>query len=234
MIDFHSHILPRMDDGSKDLDESLALLHMLAEQRISTVVATSHFYADHESVDHFLDRRERAYESLETVWKDGLPRVIRGAEVRFYSGVSQMQDLPKLCAGNSRLLLLEMPAQRWTDYVVKELCELAGRGDLTVVLAHMERYMGLQSADTLKHLYDHDISIQCNANFFLQFSTKRKALSMLKNGRIRFIGSDCHNLTTRPPRIGQAYDLIEKKVGGAFLEAFHDYGRASLGLPHYT
>ena len=45
MIDFHTHILPGVDDGSKNLDESLQLLQMEQQQGIDIVVLTPHYYS---------------------------------------------------------------------------------------------------------------------------------------------------------------------------------------------
>lgn len=45
MIDLHTHILPNVDDGSSSLEESLALLRMLASQGVTLTAATPHFYA---------------------------------------------------------------------------------------------------------------------------------------------------------------------------------------------
>ena len=50
MIDWHSHVLPQMDDGSKSAEESLAMLKMQSEQGVDTVIATPHFYANDESL----------------------------------------------------------------------------------------------------------------------------------------------------------------------------------------
>ena len=59
MIDWHSHILPGMDDGSHDVTESLCLINMQMAQGVRTVIATPHFYADDETVASFLDRRKK-------------------------------------------------------------------------------------------------------------------------------------------------------------------------------
>ena len=48
MIDWHCHILPNMDDGSRDVAESISLINMQREQGIGTIVATPHFYANDE------------------------------------------------------------------------------------------------------------------------------------------------------------------------------------------
>ena len=65
MIDFHSHILPEMDDGSKDAKMSLAMLQMEREQGVTEVVFTPHFYAQQDTVAHFLKKREQSVRRLE-------------------------------------------------------------------------------------------------------------------------------------------------------------------------
>ena len=54
MIDFHTHILPGMDDGASDAAESLAMLRTSYQQGVDTLFATSHFYADEEDPASFL------------------------------------------------------------------------------------------------------------------------------------------------------------------------------------
>ncbi len=224
MIDLHSHILPDIDDGSKNVEESLALLDSLSEQRIKTVVATPHYEAEHETPDEFIERRRKSFEMLKADAKDGLPTIILGAEVAYYPGIKKLDGLHKLCIEGSDILLLEMPISEWSEYIIKELTALALRGRMKIVLAHVERYLFLQSKENISRLYDCGILMQCNASVFLQFRTKRKALKMLKNGEIDFIGSDCHNMTTRPPRIGEAYGVIKNKFGDSFYTNFCNYG----------
>lgn len=223
MIDFHSHILPKMDDGSRDVAESVRLLTMLAEQGVDTVAATPHFYANDESVTQFLERRQRSFAQLQTQPLEGLPRILLGAEVRYYQGISRMSGLRRLCLEGSRLLLLEMPVSRWTEYTVKELEELSRTGDLTIVLAHVERYLRLQSRSVWDRLYDSGIRMQTNAAFFTDIGTRRKAVALLKDHAIHFLGSDCHNTVERPPDIGRAIAVIQKKMGDDFIRQMNEY-----------
>ena len=123
MIDWHSHILPEMDDGSKNVEESLCLMKMLAEQGVDTVIATPHFYANDESVDSFLERRAVSYEKLQTQLSDSLPEVLLGAEVSYYPGISRMADLKRLKIEKTQLLLLEMPMSKWKEYSPDSLCQ---------------------------------------------------------------------------------------------------------------
>ncbi len=228
MIDWHTHILPGMDDGSRNEAETLSLLEELRAQGVDTVAATSHFYANDESVERFLERREEAYHKLCTVQKDGLPSVMLGAEVRYYPGISHMNDLDKLVIQGSCMLLIEMSASRWTEYTLRELITLAGSGKWEVMLAHVERYLKFQSADVWERLLESGVMMQTNASFFTELGARHKALSMLNHGRIHFIGSDCHNMTSRPPKIGKAFEIIEKKLGSSFANQFTEYSYSML------
>lgn len=228
MIDFHSHILPAVDDGSRSVEESVSLLNMLKDQGIKTVVATPHYDAKKDTPEAFIQKRRESYETLLPEIKDGMPRVILGAEVAYYPGIERLKGIRSLTAGDSDLLLLEMPISVWTEYTVKELVDITTTKNMTVVLAHAERYLGLQSLKTIELLNDSGILMQYNADFFLRFGQKRKALKMLERGEIHLIGSDCHNLTTRPPRIGEAYGLIKRKLGDGFYSFFCGYGYSLL------
>ena len=213
MIDWHSHVLPQMDDGSKSVDESIELLTMLSNQGINTVVATPHFYANDESVNEFLNRRKASYEKLSDALSSEMPRVLLGAEVSYYSGISHLEGLSSLCIEGTKLLLLEMPFAKWTEHTVREVIEIASRGDVTVVLAHIERYIDIVGEAVFADLREYGVLMQVNASFFIRFMTKRRALKLLASGAIQLIGSDTHNTTVRAPKLGLAYDVIEKKLG---------------------
>lgn len=213
MIDFHSHILPGMDDGSKSTDESRAMLQMLAAQGAELVAATPHFYADRESPERFLQRRAAAAQALRQVWTPELPPFRLGAEVHYYKGISHLASIRALCLENSTALLLEMPVCRWTDYMMQEVQYLAGAGEITVVIAHMERYRSLQRRDTVARLLENNVRIQCNAGYFVNRWTRGTALRQLARGEVHLLGSDCHNTGARAPQLGAACEWIQKKAG---------------------
>ncbi len=228
MIDLHSHVLPAIDDGAKDTEESARMLSMLASQGVDTVCATPHFYANAESVEHFIEKRARALEELCGSLEGQGPRIILGAEVKYYPGIGKLDQLLKLRIGESKLLLLEMPFSKWTEYTVRELVELSTRSGVQIVLAHIERYMKMQSDDTWRRLYECGILMQVNASFITGMLTRRRAMSMLCGHGIHFIGSDCHNTTTRAPNIGAAYSMIEKKLGESCILDLDQLGREKL------
>ena len=228
MIDFHSHILPGIDDGSKSTKMSLEMLAALRAQGADTVAATPHFYATQRSVGRFLERRAQAAEKLLARLPAEAPRILLGAEVLYFPGVGRMEELEELCLEGTRLLLLEMPFTTWSEYMVREVNELARSGRVTLMLAHMERYYFQQEPSVWDELLDNGVLLQSNAEFFLRFRTRRKALQLLRDGYIHVLGTDCHNMGSRAPRLGEARRRIEKHLGAEALRDVDETGEELL------
>lgn len=216
MIDFHSHILPGLDDGSQSVEESLALLELLRKQGIDTVAATPHFYARNNSPEVFLQRRAEAWERLSPHLTADSPQVLLGAEVYYFRGISRLERLPELCL-NGNVLLLEMPFSAWTSGTLEELESLLRREDISVVLAHIERYLPDQPRELWPRLQRMGALFQCNASFFLDWRTRHKAIKMLRKGEIHLLGSDCHGIKHRPPQMDAAMAAIRKRAGDLTL-----------------
>lgn len=208
MIDFHSHVLPGIDDGSKSVEMSLAMLQRQQEQGVDAVIATPHFYALRDDPECFLQRRRAAFDSL---GQTPLP-VICGAEVAYFDGISRCEEISRLRIGETALLLLEMPFGSWSSRVVDEVITLMATTGLIPVLAHVDRYRS-QLRKYGDSLLSQGVLFQCNAGAFLRFESRRWALKELAMDRIRFLGSDCHNLTGRAPNLQQAAEVIRKKLG---------------------
>ena len=165
MIDFHTHILPAVDDGSTSIDESIALLEMLKEQGIDRVIATPHFDPRTDTPDEFLNRRNEAMRALSSAIGDmDLPEIVLGAEVSYFYGISRIDRLSELRISGTKLLLVEMPMSKWSDAMVKELVELAAYSDFKPVLAHVERYARLVPDKVIGNLVDSGVLLQINAS----------------------------------------------------------------------
>ena len=88
ITDFHTHILPEIDDGSSSVEESLEMLQLMTGQGIERVVCTPHFYANHTSLERFLEKREKAYKKLvERMAEGNFPQLVLGAEVLYFRGI---------------------------------------------------------------------------------------------------------------------------------------------------
>ena len=228
MIDFHSHILPGIDDGSRNVKMSLGMIEELSRQGVDTICATSHFYVTQRTPEHYLERRQEAYELLEPVLPDNAPRILLGAEVLYFPGISRMEALSSLCLEGTDILLLEMPFTTWSERMIREVDALARSGICRILMAHIERYYFKQPLSVWDDFLDRGILMQSNAEFFLTFRTRHKALKLLKEGRIHLLGTDCHNMSTRAPRMAEARELIRKRLGNDTLEEIDTFGTQLL------
>ena len=218
MVDLHTHILPRLDDGAASVEESLDMLRKEREHGVSTVVATPHFYADKDDPEAFLKARERAYRKLfcEMEKQEGevFPRIILGAEVAYFEGISDCEDLSKLNIEGTKLLLLEMPAIKWNERMIAEVTAIYEKTGLVPVIAHIDRYIKIfNNKKMAEYFSDLPVLIQANAGFFGEWRYSRLALKMFDRGQIHLLGTDCHNTTSRPPEMYLATQALEKKFG---------------------
>lgn len=216
VVDFHTHVLPQIDDGSTSIQESLALLRMEAEQGITRVVATPHFYAHLDRPESFLARRGAAVSSLLKAMEPfpELPRLSVGAEVHYFSGIGEADILPELAIDHGRHVLIEMPMGDWRESMFRDLEKIHTNFGLTPIVAHVDRYISpLQTHGIPERLMELPVLVQANAGSFLHLRTRHLMLRMLARDQIHLLGSDCHNLKTRPVNLRQALDLIGKKLG---------------------
>ena len=217
MIDIHSHFLPGMDDGSESPEETLQMLRLSRRQGVDTVIATPHFYALQDNPESFLNRRQEAWDKVEYD-PQTMPKVLLGAEVTYFAGLSRSEDLDKLCIGDTKILLIEMPLRPWNRHEIEDICALPRQGFLPV-MAHINRYMKKGQIPTYgQRLLSEGILFQSNADFFLEGISRVRAFRMLKAGQIHFLGSDSHNMTHRVSRMDEAEKAIRKKLGPEVLE----------------
>ena len=219
MIDLHCHILPGMDDGSPDVETSLAMLRRQAEQGIGAVCATSHYYAWQNDIETFCERRAAALQKLLDAWpEERLPRVIPAAEVAFFTGISACPDLGRLCIQGTKTLLLEMPFTEWNDFQVEEVSALVLDRGFHVVLVHPERFCASRgNRDRLRELEELPVAVQVNAETLIRWRTRRLGLQLLREAQLPLLASDCHNLTTRPPNLAEGRKVAARKLGEDFL-----------------
>lgn len=220
LLDAHTHILPGMDDGSKDAQESLELIRISSEMGVKTIFMTPHFYPGNESPEQFLARRDIAVRTLTEALegKENIPEIHFGAEVEFFQGISRVEEIDRLCIGESGILLVEMPFTKWNGRMLDELYALRDYHAITPMIAHVDRYLDFVNEESVDELIDNGILIQANASFFLKGFGSRKAFRMIRKEKIHFIGSDCHNLRSRRPNLSEACEKIYAKCGEAAMD----------------
>lgn len=208
----HGHFLPEMDDGSRSVEMSVAMLAKAGQQGIGRMFATPHYYPV-EPVSAFLERREKAaqklQEAVDKIQQD-LPAFCLGAEVAYRPGIGYEKDLEKLCLGNSRYLLLEMPFDQWNGTVVRDVRNMTSALGIIPIIAHVERYPVQKNRQIMAELMEQDILLQMNTRHLLRWTTRGKGRQLLKSGAVGLLGSDCHNMAERSPDLGDAVAYLRK------------------------
>jgi protein-tyrosine phosphatase len=221
MTDFHTHILPCMDDGSGSAAESLNMLRSLRAQGVKKVVATPHFYPDRESPADFLAKRSKSAELLLQAargMEEELPSLCQGCEIAYFGGMAKSDPVLDLCIEGTRTVLVEMPIEKWSRAVIDEIVALKRVVGLDVVIAHVERYAKYQSSEVMADLSDAGVTFQINCGAFDSLWGRRLAMKMISAGESVVLGSDCHGDRYRKPDVTRAFETVAKKYGQNELE----------------
>lgn len=227
LIELHAHILPQMDDGSESVEMSLAMLQALAGMGVGTVCATSHYYARENSITMYLARRAAALNALHSAIPAGnsLPRILPAAEAAYFRGMEEHHP-ERLCIENTRTLMLEMPFSEWTDQQVETVAVLSLDLHFNVVLVHPERFcFSSSNCRRLEELAKLPLALQVNADTLLRWGTRRQGLELLELTATPLLGSDCHDMTKRPPNLKGGREMVRRKLGEAFLAQMDENAR---------
>lgn len=232
VIDFHTHILPLVDDGSDSLETSALMLEAQKKQGVEKVIATPHFYANYDKPERFLEKRKQSVQMLLQGIKDldNMPEIKVGAEVYYFEGMSDCEYLKDMAIEGTKCVMIEMPFKHWSDYNLNQLEGIRQKLGLTPIIAHIDRYIRpLSQKKTFERLERLPVLIQANASFFVNKSTRRFALKLFRQGKIQLIGSDCHNLTSRAPNLSGAIDVIKQNLGENAIAHINHFERKVLG-----
>jgi len=221
LIDFHSHILPGIDDGSDSTETSLKMLETSKKQGVSTIVSTSHYYNFRESTSKFISRRDEVLYKLERHIKEhdlDLPDIVAAAEVRLFPELRFDENLDKLCIEGTKNILIEMPYTTWSGWMYNEIYALVTMG-YRPIMAHVERFLGpVKEKEILTKLLSMDVYVQCNADSFDDRKMRGFIKKLVKLNKLTVLGSDCHNLGSRISHFDDACSYIEKKYGNEYLK----------------
>ena len=215
-LDVHSHILPNIDDGAKDMETSVKLLEMLKEQGVTDVIATPHFYPIEDSIEEFVEIVDTAYNNLkqETLGKE-LPNVYLGCELRYFNGIGKSAAIKQFVISGTNYLLLELPyGVPITKLVLQDIIDISERQGLTPILAHIERYSKVKGyKKLLKLIIDGYALTHINAGGVLSKEESKTCVKLIKGGFVSYLASDTHSVHNRPPQIKQALDVVADRLG---------------------
>ena len=206
LTETHCHILPEIDDVACDVETSLKMIAKLAAEGAKKIVCTPHYYSDSISLDDFLQKRNAAAAKLKAALPPESPEIKLGAEVYISKYLFSNEDLSKIKIEGTDYALIEHPfAEEFSERACNRLIDLICDHGITPILAHIERYKSLSLGCVA----------QVNINSFANESRhiKKKLFKYLESGRITLIGSDCHNMSSRPPEYEPGAKEIIKKCG---------------------
>lgn len=217
----HCHILPGIDDGSPNEEESMKLLLEEKRQGIKKIVFTPHFNPERQHLDKFISARADSYERLKATsgFAELQLETKLGAEIFFSMRLIEM-DIAKLAFENTNYLLVEFPTNTRPYGITRTMQNILERG-YTPILAHVERY-DFFTSDPVK-LYDlvtMGCIAQVNASSVVSGTNIKgvSALQYLNWEMAHIICSDAHSMERRPPNTKAAYELVEKKLGRQYTD----------------
>ncbi len=218
LYDIHCHILPGVDDGARNMEESLWMLNKEYQEGVRHVILTPHFRYDmfepHMNIvtRQFMQLRRAAM----NIGDEGM-RLYLGCEL--HSSMDMVECLKKgrrLTLAGSRYVLVEFSNGDEKNYIEERVRSLLMNGFIPII-AHVERYKATRNdIGFLTELKDMGAHIQVNADTISGqdgFGAKTFARKVMKHGLLDFVGSDGHRKTERIPEIGKCVAKMEKNNG---------------------
>ena len=190
VIDFHAHILPKLDHGCCSLEECGQQLKIISLAKTDIAVASPHFYPHVHRVENFIKTREKAISLIKDAGFSNTPQICVGAEVLLCENLSEMDGLSELCIKGTNIILLELPMSSLKRSHFDAIEEMLSDG-FTVILAHIDRYLRIcpNDIDTLR---DMGVLMQVNTSAISPFSLHGRLKRYIKEGNVCAIGSDLH------------------------------------------
>lgn len=209
LIDIHSHVLPRIDDGARNLDEAVQMLGMAVADGIRIVVATPHASrVNREGMDTRLtDLRHATREAGLDV------AILPGSEVRLSADLGdRYREGDLITLNDTSYVLVELPFHReWSPMIRSSLYSLQLAGALPII-AHAERYPAVQrQPSVLLELVEMGAVIQVNADSLLGEdgrASRRTAEGLVRAGMAHVIATDAHRIDSRRPLLRASLDRV--------------------------
>jgi protein-tyrosine phosphatase len=217
LIDLHSHLLPGIDDGAKDLATSLAMARVASSDGISTIACTPHILAGVYNNNGPAIRRA-VTQLAESIAKAGIPiTLVTGADVHIAPDLDvRLRDGRALTLNNSRYLLLEPPHHVLPPRLEDLIFGLQAAGYVPIV-THPERLSWIEGHyDLIGRLVSSSVLMQITAGSVMgRFGRGPRywAERMLDEGLCHLLATDAHNTEQRAPRMAEARDVVAQRLG---------------------
>lgn len=212
LIDIHTHILPDVDDGARNFEESLKMIKESIKQGINHIVVTPHIFSPYIKCKTKNEIIKVFDEFTKNVKDAGLNvNLYLGHEVSYHIRIfDYFKHGEFLTLNNKNIILLELPYDRELETFEDLQYNFECYGQ-SLILAHIERY-DYYSIRKLKHLKSNNVYFQINASSLMKSHRYfKKANKLLKAGLVDFIASDIHY--NRINHMQEAYEFVTKNYG---------------------
>jgi tyrosine-protein phosphatase YwqE len=191
------------------IEESVSQIRLIGK-RTDRIVATSHFYPNTHNPDEFISRVDHAAEALKSATAEiGAPEMYIGAEVLLCEALDRLEGIERLCIRGTRCMLIEMPnVGAWSERLISTVESLMDK-DITVVLAHIDRYIKAYE-DGVDRMLAMGAKAQINASSLVSFLSRRRLEPYLESGAVWALGSDLHRIDEGAYR---DFVSLERKIG---------------------
>ncbi|MBN2030823.1 hypothetical protein JW824_11320 [bacterium] len=215
MIDIHAHLLPGVDDGPENWEETLSMLQTGVMDGISGVVCTSHV-VDYLSKELENEFKEKFQQLKKTVKRERMGISLwLGSEMHYYASYNHRSKVATL-NGNGKYILLELPFIEIPNDVGETIFQIALKGRIPII-AHPERNLTIiRKPELLYELVQRGALLQINAGSLtggFGRNIKRLATQLFDHQMVHFVASDCHSPRSRPMILSKAYGAISKRWG---------------------
>ena len=222
MIDFHSHILPNIDDGSRSVQETFEMIKEAEKVGFDTIISTSHYIEGYyeSSVAERQEIVNAINKKLEEDQHD--TRIKLGNEIYFSDNIISLLEQNKATTvENTRYVLFELPLDMQPMNIYDFVYELL-QDKKKPILAHPERYSYFQkNPSTITDLIEKGVLMQVNYGSIIGWYNEKAqiiAKKLLENNMVHFLGSDAHRENTIYPRIPEILDKLENIIGKEKIE----------------
>lgn len=218
MIDLHCHILPGVDDGSPDLQESMAMAKKAVEAGITHLFATPH-HLNERYVNVKNDIIDCVFELNECLQQENIPLSVHpGQELRIHQELFVSLEKGEVLTldNTDKYLLLELPSGHVPTYTQELIYELLLKG-ITPIIVHPERNKELiENHNLLFKLVQEGALTQLTSGSIIGlFGKNVKSFSkkIIEHNLAHFIATDAHNIVPRGFTLQEAYETITKTYG---------------------
>jgi len=223
MVDLHHHLLPGLDDGSKDLETSVEMARMAAEDGITHIVATPHANGRYAFEPEVIAERAAALRTA--LAAEGIALTI-ATGCDFHMSYDNVQDAVahprKYTLNSTEYLLIELPDHGLPPHLSETFYELRLAG-MVPILTHPERNPTLQMDSTRLAKWMRDgMLVQITTSSVLGAmgnKAQKMAHQLLADRWVHFLATDAHNVKSRPPRMREAHDLVARRYGADYAHS---------------